>query len=173
MTYENLRSTIKTGDLLGCHGRNWTDLFIDLFTSKGDPTAWTHVGVFYWDSQGLWIAQEYEGTGFGCYPASQLIGKFMNQKADCFLGRAPLSISDDYRAVTDLLTTWRRSPSLHPYGYGTLLRILDDPKEDPDSVPAVCSTFAQEAWEATGFKFAKLFAPEDFKAVVTEIVPIQ
>jgi hypothetical protein len=173
MKYEDLRSTIRTGDVLGYHGTEWTGRIIEFLTGKKDPTAWSHVALFYWNSLGLWLAQEYEGVGFGCYPASQLIGKFIREHGTCYLGRAPESVTGRAGSVLNFIAKYRVTPSLRPYGYGTLLRVLLDERTNPDNVQAVCSVFDQQAWEACGYVFPRLFAPEDFKTVVTEVVTIE
>jgi hypothetical protein len=172
MKYEDLRSTIRTGDLLACHGREWTSDIIEFFTGKSDKTSWSHMALFYWSGDGLWIAQEYEGVGFGCYPASQLIASFIKEKSTCYLAAAPAQITDNSPKILNFIQTYRVTPHLKPYGYGSLIRILLDDKTDPDSVQAVCSIFDQQSWEACGYKFNRLFAPEDFKSVVTNIVEI-
>lgn len=178
MKYESLRDTIKTGDVLGYHGTAWTSRLVEFFKGnlggKKDPTAWSHVALFYWYGDGLWLAQEYEGVGFGCFPASTLIGQFIQERGTCYLGRAPQSVADKAStAVPAFIAKYRVTPRLRPYGYGSLFRILLGEKKDPDDVQAVCSIFDQQAWEECGYKFPGLFAPEDFKTVVTDITVIE
>ncbi len=172
MNYEDIRSSIRNGDILGYHGTAIFSKLIELFTGKKDAQAWSHIAVFYWDGPGLWLAQEYEGVGFGCYPASQLIAKFIKERGQCFLGRAPEMVENNPDGIRNVLSTYRTTPKLRPYGYGSLAKILFDDREDPDKAQAVCSIFAQQAWEACGYKFMRLFAPEDFKTVVTETIAI-
>lgn len=173
MKYEDLRSRIRTGDILGFHGTTLLSRTIELLTGKKDLDSWSHVGVFYWDGPGLWVAQEYEGTGFGCYPASQLIGRFMAERGVCFWGAAPRSVEENTVGVAELIATYRVTPSLRPYGYGSLLKVLFDEHVDPNSVQAVCSIFAQQTWERCGYTFSKLMSPEDFKPLLTDITVIQ
>jgi hypothetical protein len=172
MRYEDLRDQIRTGDLLGYHGTGCFSWVIEKLTGNHDPQSWSHVGVFYWNGPGLWIAQEYEGVGFGCYPASTLIGKFLKERGDCYLGQAPDFITEKSAGVLDLIATYRATPRLRPYGYGSLVRVLLEDAVSPLSVQAVCSTFVQQAWERCGYTFSHLFTPEDFKRVVRNINPI-
>lgn len=176
MRYEEIRDQIRTGDILACHGVATISKIIEATTCHHDPEAWSHVGLFVWVGQGLFLAQEYEGEGFGIYPASQLIAKFQAAGSSCSVGRAPKLVVDNSSAIFALIETYRTTPHLRPYGYGSLLRILVDKElhrdEDPAKVQAVCSIFDQQAWEKCGFTFARLFAPEDFKTVVEGIIPI-
>ena len=177
MKYEDARLLIKTGDILGCHGTSFVSNVIGFFTGNADKTCWTHVGVFFWQGDGLWIAQEYEGTGFGCYPASQLIGQFVKEKSVCYWGKAPESIEAQPDQITSLISTYRVTPKLQPYGYGSLVKILFDEEngvcEDPSKVQAVCSIFAQQAWQKCGYVFPRLYAPEDFKGIVRDITALE
>lgn len=177
MLYEDIRSEIQTGDVFGYHGTKWTSRIIEFFKGSNsgikDPDPWSHVGLFYWSGDGLWIAQEYEGTGFGCYPASQLITSFLAAKGKCYWGKAPYEISSKPQDIIDLISTYRVTPSLQPYGYGTLIRILLGERGNPNDFQAVCSTFDQQAWEKCGYTFNRLFAPEDFKSVVNRITSIE
>jgi len=164
---------VRTGDILGYHGVSWLSKTIEFFTGRRDQLAWSHVAVFYWDGAGLWVAQEYEGVGFTCQPASQLIGKLLAEHGNCYWGAAPVFITDNSRGILELISTYRVTPQLRPYGYGSLVRILFGGSLDPSSVQAVCSIFAQQAWERCGYKFSRLFAPEDFKRVITNINSIE
>jgi hypothetical protein len=167
MRYEDLRPQIKTGDVLICRGKTLVSKLIETFTGPD-----SHIAVFFWISDGLFIAQEYEGIGFQILPASQEIGCY----DECYLGIAPAEVRGNSQGVLDCISKYRVTPSLQPYGYATLAKILIAHQTgigiDPDSVQAVCSIFAQQCWKDCGYTFETLADPSDFERFCAGIVQI-
>jgi hypothetical protein len=133
----------------------------------------SHIAVFFWIGDGLFIAQEYEGVGFQVLPASQEIAAYDK----CFLGIAPSIVRLNTDGVLDCISKYRVTPSLQPYGYATLAKVLlahqTGIKISPNSVQGVCSTFAQQVWESAGYKFETLADPSDFEGFCAGIVSIE
>jgi hypothetical protein len=175
-TYESVRSLIKTGDILGVRGHSFFSDSIELLTGKHDPLAISHVGVAYWSDKGLWLAEELQGKGFTCSPMSQSVEAFLESGDKCFWLQSPTSVTSNQDAVYKLISTYRVKKSLDHYGYGTLPRVLVDEKINPTKIQSqeVCSTFAQECWESTGYVFkpTRLIPPQGFKSLVQGIVEI-
>ncbi len=169
MKYEDLRPQIKTGDLLLCTGKTFVSEVIERLTGG----RFSHVAVFFWMGDGLFIAQEYEGVGFQILPASQEISCY----DECYLGIAPAIVRQNPSGVEECISTYRKTPSLQSYGYGTLITTLIAHQTgihiDPCNVQAVCSTFAQQCWEKTGYTFDTLADPSDFESFCAGITQIE
>jgi hypothetical protein len=168
MKYEDLRPQIQTGDVLLCRGNSFVSKAIEGFTGPD-----SHIAVFVWIGDGLFIAQEYEGVGFQVLPASQEIACYDK----CFLGIAPSPIRGNNKPMLDCISKYRVTPSLQPYGYATLAKVLlahqTGIEISPDSVQGVCSTFAQQVWMSAGYQFETLADPSDFEIFCAGIVAIE
>src|ERR1700722_17477820 len=133
-SYESLRSLFKTGDILGVRGHSFFSDSIELLTGKHDPLAISHVGVAYWQNDGLWLTQELQGQGFTCSPMSQTVESFLESGDKCFWLQAPDSVRTQADHIVKVISTYRVTKSLDHYGYGTLPRVLIDEKINPTQI---------------------------------------
>jgi len=168
--YEELRDQIKTGDLLLVDGNGFVSDVIEKVTGG----RFSHVAVIFRLGDGLFIAEEWEGIGFQIMPLSQKLAQVDGRP---FLGIAPEVVRANPGAVMAEIGEYRATPSLQPYGYGTLVKVAaaDDlgAKIDPEKVQAVCSVFAERCYIRAGLKFPSLLSPSDFDEVVAGTVPIE
>lgn len=170
MKYDDIRNQIQTGDLLLCDGNGIVSEIIESATEG----RFSHVAVFFWLGEGLFIAEEWQGVGFQIMPASQKISMVDGK---CYWGVAPAVVRENPFGVTDCIDTYRVTPKLQPYGYGTLAEVLLAHQLgvdiSPDSVQAVCSVFAQQCWERCGYVFETLADPSDFDALCAGVTIIE
>jgi len=70
--YERLRPFINTGDIFGTAEDAFFSKAIRFFTRS----EISHVGIFYWEGDHLYIAEAMEGVGVQILPASHQIQRF-------------------------------------------------------------------------------------------------
>lgn len=155
MTYEVMRSLARNGDVLLCRTERMG--FIRIATGESVQ----HVAVLIWLIDGLWVFEFVENVGFQAMPASQWFDGRTNQTI--FFGIAPEEVRGKpevfeaavrYRNVKfNEKSRWERFKTLG-YGWVSLLKVWASQVTGKRVavVQKVCSTFAQEIWEAPGYK---------------------
>ena len=170
MKYEDLRAGIKTGDLLLCSGDSLASEIIE----KATDGRFSHVAVFFWMDDGLFIAEEWQTSGFQIMPASQKIAQV---EGKCFLGIAPESVRDNNGGVLTEISLYRSDKSKQPYGWDTLVKVFNADEfgtvYDSAKVQAVCSVFAQLCWAQCKYVFKTLVSPSDFEVLCAGTVEIE
>lgn len=170
MNYEELRPQIKTGDLLLVDGTGIISDIIEAFTEG----RFSHVAVIFQMGEGLFIAEEWQGVGFQIMPLSQKLAEVAGK---AYLGVAPAIVRANPGKVLAEISEYRVTPSLQPYGYGTLGKVLAahqfGQKFDPEEVQAVCSVFAERCYVRAGMAFSSLLDPSDFDTICVGVVQIE
>ena len=169
MKYEELRPQIQTGDLMLVDGKGFVS---DVIKAATDG-RFSHVGVFFRMGDGIFVAETYEGEGFNIKPASQRLAQVTGK---VYLGIAPAVVRSNPDKIMAEISEFRVTPSLQPYGYGTLAPVLAACKLgldiDPNKVQAVCSTFAERCYIRAGMTFPSLLDPSDYDTICAGVVQI-
>jgi hypothetical protein len=150
ITYDHIRDTIQSGDVMLCKSSAPVSMAIRVLTGE----SWNHVALCVWIEYGLWIAEMREGSGYRLVPASEWM---MEQTGQVWLGIAPHMDREDI--LPYVLHTRSRMPK---YGWRTLLRVWWSTVRNRRIAgrEPVCSTFAQNAWEEAGYSdFTRLASP--------------
>lgn len=166
MTYNELRDSIKTGDVLLLEGRHFFSRIVRVFTGQQA----SHVALFVWLDDGLWIAEMLTSSGYTLTPASDRIPQISDQM---YLGVAPAVVRDGASAAKSVVMKYRERGKR--YGFYSLLKVWWAQlwQSRPDTEQRVCSTFVQEVWEACGFKFNQLADPGDFFRLCEYTIPVK
>jgi hypothetical protein len=168
-TYQELRDTIRTGDILGVKGRDPISIVIRSVTGE----SLNHVAVFVWLDDGLWIAEMNSKTNFTMAPASDYVAR---KKGSLFVIYMPEA--DQMAMKQEILRTRARdSNKAVRYSFTTLGKVFVSQVirfNIYERVGKVCSTFAQHVRKIGGHDLTSLpMDPGDFMHVATRIVPIQ
>jgi hypothetical protein len=167
--YDSIKDKIQTGDLCLFSGTCFESKVIEIATGG----IFSHVGVFFRQGTGLWIAEEVQEIGYHTIPASTKLQQDMKD-ATFHWGIAPDIVHQNTAKVMDVILEYRSTPALQPYGgIKTLLETWEvdvfGNKIDPDKVQAVCSTFAELCWKQCGITFNTLMSPSDFIKLVKSV----
>ncbi|WP_027714913.1 hypothetical protein [Desulfuromonas sp. TF] len=175
MTYESMRMTARTGDVLLVRGNR----FVRIFSAE----SVSHVAVLVWmpgpkgefRGGGLWVFEFVEGEGYQSMPASQWFERRKGQMI--FHGVAPDVVRAAREGVYKAATRYRTEKGIRRwYGWLSLVTVwASQIIRRPIPVWAkVCSTFAQEVWEAAGFReFERTADPGDFMELCQSITRIE
>lgn len=157
MTYGDVRSIAKNGDVLLVEGSGFISKFIRVFTGQ----SISHVGMFVWLKNGLFIAEFVEGTGYQIKPASEQI---LTYEGILYFGKAPEPISINQDCVKSEVLAFRSDKSKQKYGYLSLLKVWWAQlwHAQYEVREKVCSTFVQHVWNKCGYNFKQLADPGDF-----------
>jgi hypothetical protein len=164
--YNSIKDKIQTGDLFLFAGTGLESEVIEIATGG----IFSHVGVFFKQADGLWIAEETQEIGYHTIPASTRLQQDVKD-GTFHWGIAPDIVHQNSDKVMDVILKYRSTPALQPYGgIPTLLKTWEvdvfGNKIDPHTVQAVCSTFAELCWEQCGIKFNSLMSPSDFNKMI-------
>lgn len=174
MTYLEMRHVARTGDTLLVRGNRLVRIF--------SAESYSHVAVLVWmpgadgasRGGGLWVFEFVEGEGYQSMPASQWFSLRKGQMI--FHGAAPSLIRHEREAVFAAATRYRTAnPIRRWYGWLSLLTVWASQivRRRLPVWAKVCSTFAQEVWEAAGWKgFTRTADPGDFVEACQSITPI-
>ncbi len=171
MKYTDARSQIKTGDIAIVSGKCFLSKLIRLFTLQTD----SHVMMFWWWNDGLYLAGMNDADGFAIIPASQLLVKMMND-GDVKIGIADNKVHAKPDTITDFINKFRALPSdkkkypvwlLLIFGW---LRIL---KPNASFKQKVCSSFVASAWKITGIELPEMESPGDLEKYCECLIPLE
>lgn len=174
MTYEKMRRLAESGDLLLVRGNR----AVRILSSE----SFSHIAVLVWmpanddpKGGGLWVFEFVEGAGFQSMPASQWFNQRQGQKVFC--GEAPPIVASNPATVFAASTSYRdATPARRRYGWLSLVTVWVSQilRRRLPVHGKVCSTYAQEIWEATGYDGFKLTAdPGNFVDHCRTIVPVE
>jgi hypothetical protein len=152
-TYNDIRSAIQTGDVALVEGRRIGSTIIRMATGQ----QMSHIGVFIWVGDGLWVYEFIGKTGFRAIPASQWVGEYKRDKL--YWGKAPALVRAFPAQVRAIAETFRGQK----YGYVALIQVWwAQMTKKKIKTQIVCSTFAQKTWEAAKYVFYQTPDPGDF-----------
>ena len=167
--YEILRKQVKNGDILLVRGNK----FVRVLTAG----SYSHVAVLVWmpGDGGLWVYEFVEGKGFNPQPASQWFAQRQGQLL--YYGIAPETVRSNPEAVYQAAVRYRHGkPVKRWYGWLSFPAIWVS-KLINCRLPVwlkVCSTYAQEVWEAAGYKgFDTTADPETFVEHVQQLTRVE
>lgn len=169
MTYDEMRQKAVTGDVILVRGNR----FVRVFTAE----SVSHVAVLVWmpDDGGLWVFEFVESEGYLSMPASQWFHKRRGQAI--YHGIAPDRVHRFPQEVFTAATRYRDSSTAsRRYGWLSLVTVWVSQlvRRRLPVRGRVCSTFAQEVWEATGWiGFSRTADPGDFIEVCQRLTPVQ
>ena len=174
MNYSDARKRIKTGDVILVAGKSWISKIIKFLTGE----SYSHIAMFVWMGDNLWISEMREFRGYQWLPASQWIA-INSAGADLVWGHAPQAVLNNSDKVRDYALD-ERMP-LARYGYSQLIKVFLSRffacwDNDPETrgMPAVCSTYIQSQWSACGVKFKYRYAdPGDFEKLATGSIKLE
>jgi len=157
MKYLDERPHIQSGDLLLCEGKGFVSTLIKMLTAQ----QISHVAVFIWINETLWVAEMKEFVGYRLRPASLWIDDYLRSKSgNLYIGYAPEKVYQQPDVARELAFHYRESK----YGYLSLFRVwwhqLTGKRRRTRGI--VCSTFVARIWEACGVKFSQTPAPGEF-----------
>jgi hypothetical protein len=168
MTYQELRKIVETGSVVGADSGTWFAKVIKKFTKE----EFSHVAMFIWQGDGLWIYEFVEGEGYQCMPASQWFKKREGQTL--YVGKGPEKVQTcDPKIMIDAAQDFREEKSQH-YGLLSLFTVLvaQIVKKDIPTYFKVCSTFVQYVWEMAGVDFEITADPGNIMRRAAEIEPL-
>lgn len=161
-TYEEVRERVKTGDVALVEGMLPGSVGIRVLTGQ----QISHVGLFIWQEDGLWVYEFTGRTGFRAVPASQWVKEHERDKL--YWGRAPRVIRDNPEAVVQAAQSFRGGK----YSFWTLVTVWwAQILRRPVKGKIVCSTFVQKVWEALKYHFSQTPDPGDFMRHCVTVTP--
>jgi len=142
MTYEEIRPTIRSGDIVLVKSRGFWAKMIRFFTGE----SYSHVAMFLTSTAGVFIVEMREKKGWQMMPASQWMKE--NEQFFLFYGICPEDANRG-NACHEYYALHQRAKK---YSYITLIKIwLSQMFNVKLSGNLVCSTFVQGSWEHCGY----------------------
>ncbi len=175
MKYTDARAQIKTGDAALVRGNALISKMIRFCTGQQE----THCGVFVWQGDGLFVAEEAErgtgilGAGYHLVPSSAWI---QQQTGQVLWGTAPPEVSMNPHAIETMVDVYRHNPEYQDYGYiGLFKTLLSKWLNKPiPMVYKVCSGMVQQFWKFAGWDGIKHDAtPGDIGAACSKLIPLE
>ena len=155
MEYAQIRSQIKTGDIIAIHGRGLFPTLIravQKISGLGDLASITHVGVAWWIEGRLYIV-EMDGLYNVLRPLSHHIQK--REKISIFLCPVPVhAMVAQFESVTMKMFVYGLS-DLVKIGLRMLFKYSN--AKDRDERNLVCSTFVSRWLQQAGWKIPEQF----------------
>tara|TARA_R110000787_G_scaffold257683_1_gene362864 strand:+ start:585 stop:1085 length:501 start_codon:yes stop_codon:yes gene_type:complete len=158
MKYASIRTSIVTGDVAMVEGFGIVSKAIRVLTGE----KISHIAMFIWLGDGLFIAEFKEFHGFRLMPASIWLKDTISSGNNVFYGQAPHVVRSKASDIARLAFKWRNKP----YGYFSLLKIWwSKITKRPISVRKVaCSTYVKDMWFSYSFPVTP--APGNFMEYV-------
>lgn len=166
MNYLEMKQVARTGDLVLCKDRTLIGILIRIFTAE----SFNHVAVLVWLDKGLWIAEMTSHAGFNLVPASEWFEARRN--SELLYCQAPGSVHKEEEIILKKIFMARSRK--YRYSFLTLVRVwFSQIFNRHINGLLVCSTFAQDLWESTGFsRFKRLADPGDLLLLSWRSFPI-
>tara|TARA_R110000787_G_scaffold27998_5_gene76768 strand:+ start:204 stop:707 length:504 start_codon:yes stop_codon:yes gene_type:complete len=158
MKYSEIRASIVTGDVAMVEGFGFFSKAIRVITGE----KISHIAMFVWLGDGLFIAEFKEFKGFRLMPASIWLKDTTSCGNNVFYGQAPHVVRAQASEIARLVFKWRN----HRYGYFSLFKIWWS-KVTKRHVPVkmiVCSTYVKDMWFS--FEFNITPTPGNFMEYV-------
>ena len=164
MSYEKIREVVKTGDPIGVSGNGFFGKVIKFITSE----KFTHVALFVWQENSLWVYEFVEGKGYQCTPASQWFELRSGQ--EIWVGKAPTTVRENPDLVWQAVNSFRKQRHKQHYGIISLLivAIAQLTRKNLPTYFKVCSTFVQFVWESCGHEFTMTADPGNILRIASE-----
>lgn len=155
MTYKELKTLVKTGDVLAVRG----SMFVRTFTAE----SYSHVAVLVWmPDGGLWVFEFKERCGFRSMPASEWFQEFKGK--DVYWVTAPEIVHKHPDRVLEKVLKYRNPDAKVQYGWLSFISIWFSQLFNC-KIPVVfrvCSTFVQKVWEYAYYEgFCRTADPGD------------
>ena len=166
MTYKEIRTVCKTGDVLAVKGDGIAGKVIRALTGE----SYSHVAMLVWTVSGLMAYEFVEGTGFQIMPASEWVRRRKGQNLRYCV--APEQVTSRSHLVSSAAKSYRNSSvASRWYGWISLVKVFISQKTGMKIhvLQKVCSTFVQECWLAARFELSTTADPG---AIVNACDPI-
>jgi len=170
MRYAELRRKAGIGDVLLVSGDDAMSRLLRAATAS----QYSHIAVLVWLEGGLWVSEVKPKTGYTLTHASKRIPQMLAQGTVRW-GAAPIVVAR--RLMLRAVTRYRDGAgddALDPgYSYWSGLTVwLSQLTGYALPHRMICSTYAQEVWEAGGLTFDGPADPEDFEHRIEKLVRI-
>ena len=164
MKYEQLRDNIKNGDLVLVKGEGFGHTVVRISTGE----SFSHVGLFLWMEDGLWVADMNIYGNYRLTPASQYTKMYL--RGSVFWGEAPELFKEKAESIRNVILSYRKQT----YSVPSLLSVLTSQivRRPMRNHGLVCSTFVEKIWESVGFKFDKNPDPGDYLELCRKVIDI-
>lgn len=145
---------VRTGDAV----ITISNLLVRIFTAE----SFSHVGIILVEDEIPYVVETHESID---NTRKILLKDWLKQYEKVYVGRPVLHIRRHRDKIEDKIYEYLEKPvSQKKYGYFTLPLVWLNqifPKRKMPHKLNVCSTFVQEMWNSTGWKFGRLMDPGD------------
>lgn len=155
MKYSDLRINVVTGDIAMVSGFGLISKIIRALTGE----KISHIAMFVWLGDGLFVVEFKEFKGFRLMPASIWVEDVQAKGNQVFYGQAPHSVREASSEIARSVFRWRHKH----YGYLSLPKIWwSKITNKPQNVNrVVCSTYVADMW-GDYYKFPYTPSPGSF-----------